>query len=448
MTQAQKWDKDPDENVDETLQLEANYKYDVYGNRIEKTVDDDGDTTVDTTERYALDGWKPGGGFVGNENWDVWADLDGNDDLQTRYLRGDMIDQVFARIEDDAGGDLAYWLLTDRQGSVREVVDNSGDVVDSIDYDGYGNISNETDSSYRGRYAYTGRELDVETGLQYNRARYYDGATGRWTSQDPLGFDAGDSNLYRYVSNQPLSLSDPSGLEPDMPWGSINKIWSGVLSPASKEFKEKFKKQTGHEWKTVDVRVYASDYYTPNDINSLKKSLLQPASNFYNKFGVEIRWDVRRIKTPDKVCLRTETAEPVGPTARGNLVPHPYAKYLDSFDTLKSEDPKDIPDLQWFKNNFDQNVNNVFLVDDVTIDTWYSWSWGVSWRRMAWVEDYWESHNVDTIFTHEIGHIFGLIHEGGPNNLMKGGQTGALENLTITNQQVTKMHNRLEEYEQ
>ena len=213
MTQAQKWDKDPDENVDETLQLQADYKYDVYGNRIEKTVDDDGDTTVDTTERYALDGWKPGGGFVGNENWDVWADLDGNDDLQTRYLRGDMIDQVFARIEDDAGGDLAYWLLTDRQGSVREVVDNSGDVVDSIDYDGYGNISSETASAYRGRYAWTGRELDVETGLQYNRARYYDGATGRWTSQDPLGFDAGDSNLYRYVNNEPLRLSDPSGLQ-------------------------------------------------------------------------------------------------------------------------------------------------------------------------------------------------------------------------------------------
>jgi hypothetical protein len=47
--------------------------------------------------------------------------------------------------------------------------------------------------------------------LQYNRARYYDPATGRWISQDPLGFDAGDSNLYRYAQNRPPSATDPSG---------------------------------------------------------------------------------------------------------------------------------------------------------------------------------------------------------------------------------------------
>src|SRR5262245_34362192 len=62
----------------------------------------------------------------------------------------------------------------------------------------------------RGHNAWTGREIDVETGLQYNRARYYDGATGRWISQDPLGFDAGDGNLYRYVHNHPTSNRDPS----------------------------------------------------------------------------------------------------------------------------------------------------------------------------------------------------------------------------------------------
>ena len=67
-------------------------------------------------------------------------------------------------------------------------------------------------SEHSGRYAWTGREMDVETDLQYNRARYYDSTTGRWISQDPLGFDAGDSNLYRYVKNRPIVDSDPSGL--------------------------------------------------------------------------------------------------------------------------------------------------------------------------------------------------------------------------------------------
>src|SRR5262249_26231211 len=111
----------------------------------------------------------------------------------------------------NGGIENAYWTLTDRMGSVRDVTDNTGVVKDHIAWDGWGNITSESASAFRGRYGWTGRELDVETGLQYNRARYYDPASGRWISEDPLGFDAGDSNLYRYVSNAPPTLTDPSG---------------------------------------------------------------------------------------------------------------------------------------------------------------------------------------------------------------------------------------------
>jgi RHS repeat-associated protein len=60
------------------------------------------------------------------------------------------------------------------------------------------------------------REWDAWTankGVQYNRARYYDPHTGRWMSQDPLGFGAGDTNLQRYVRNGPSLVEDPSGLD-------------------------------------------------------------------------------------------------------------------------------------------------------------------------------------------------------------------------------------------
>ena len=70
-----------------------------------------------------------------------------------------------------------------------------------------------TNPSLKSRFGYTGREFDAETGLQFNRARYYDPATGRWVSQDPKGFAAGDVNLYRYVGNGPVNATDPSGLE-------------------------------------------------------------------------------------------------------------------------------------------------------------------------------------------------------------------------------------------
>ncbi len=159
--------------------------------------------------RYAVDGWNPAlRGATGNANFNVWADLDGSNNLLTRYFHGDQVDQLLGR--QDSG--TQYWYVTDYQGSVRDVLDNSGNVKDAITYDGWGNIISETNSAYRGNYAWTGRMLDVETGLQYNRARWYDPSTGRWQTQDPLGFDAGDSNLYRYVNNKFVNSSDRSGM--------------------------------------------------------------------------------------------------------------------------------------------------------------------------------------------------------------------------------------------
>jgi RHS repeat-associated protein len=103
--------------------------------------------------------------------------------------------------------------LTDRLGSVRDVANNSTGVsIDHLDYDGFGNATESTPAN-GDRYKYTAREIDSESGLQYNRARYYDPKTGRWTSQDPLGFETGDVNLYRYVTNDPLAFVDPLGLD-------------------------------------------------------------------------------------------------------------------------------------------------------------------------------------------------------------------------------------------
>ncbi len=91
------------------------------------------------------------------------------------------------------------------------MIDNSGLVQNTIVYDGFGNITSESNASFGDRYKWTGREWDAEAKLRYNRARYYDPAIGRWISQDLLGFEAGDSNLYRYVNNQPVMNTDPSG---------------------------------------------------------------------------------------------------------------------------------------------------------------------------------------------------------------------------------------------
>jgi RHS repeat-associated protein len=200
--------------ADGTVEVQAAFKYDAFGNRLEQDVTYPGQPTV--VQRYAYDAWNPNTpSGVGTENANVWADLNGNNQLQTRYIHGDALDQLFARMQYDPSGTATpYWYVTDHLGSVRDVLDGSGNVVDAINYDAYGNITSETNPADRGRYAWTGRELDAETGLQYNRARYYDATTARWMSQDPLGLDAGDSNLYRYVQNRPTGETDPSGLLP------------------------------------------------------------------------------------------------------------------------------------------------------------------------------------------------------------------------------------------
>ena len=193
---------------------QISYYYDVFGQLIE-TEATVGSTT--TTTRYGVDGWNPAKlDATGTSNFDVWAVFNATGSLITRQLQGDGIDQHLGYVAPNGtGGGIAYWYLTDHLGSTRSVIDNSATVQDALVYDAYGNITSQTASPATvPLYTYTGRELHVETGLQYNRARWYDAATGRWMTQDPMGFAAGDWNLYRYVNNHPVAALDPSGNQP------------------------------------------------------------------------------------------------------------------------------------------------------------------------------------------------------------------------------------------
>ncbi len=198
-----------------TLLAKVQYKYDALGDRIERDEDADGNGTYETVERFAYDGWKvhqdAGGGqagFIGQENFDVWADLNGSNVLTTRRLFGDAIDQIVARIN---SGGTAAWYYQDRLGSVRNLVDATGTLQETLTYVGFGNILTDSSPTFGDRYKYTAREWDSLTKLQGNRARWYDPATGKWMTQDPIGFNAQDSNLYRYVANDPLARFDPDG---------------------------------------------------------------------------------------------------------------------------------------------------------------------------------------------------------------------------------------------
>jgi RHS repeat-associated protein len=167
------------------------YLYDVNDRRIGKQIDGV------VTERYVYDGLH------------IALVFDGTGTQTHRYLYGTQIDQVLA---DERGG-IVVWALSDNQGTVRDVMDGNGMILNHVVYDSYGQVVGQSDATVEFRYGYTGREQDNETGLDYYRARYYDAANGRFISEDPIGFSAGDSNLTRYVGNSPVNAIDPSGLE-------------------------------------------------------------------------------------------------------------------------------------------------------------------------------------------------------------------------------------------
>jgi RHS repeat-associated protein len=73
-------------------------------------------------------------------------------------------------------------------------------------------VASESNSASGDRFKFTAREYDLSAGIYYSRARYYDPALGRFMSQDPSGFAAGDRNTYRYALGSPMDFADPSGL--------------------------------------------------------------------------------------------------------------------------------------------------------------------------------------------------------------------------------------------
>lgn len=125
----------------------------------------------------------------------------------------------------------SYFFHQDGLGSIIAITDTSGQKVQSYDYDSFGNPTQTT--NFRNSYLFTAREYDEETGLYYYRARYYDPKVGRFISKDPIGFNGGDVNLYRYVSNNPVNATDPSGLYAAVMWRGI--VWVlpriGVVIP-------------------------------------------------------------------------------------------------------------------------------------------------------------------------------------------------------------------------
>ena len=168
-----------------------------------------------------------------------------NANLSHRYLwQPDAVDQLMADeqlLPSTSGGGAGgggyevsqpgnvVFPLADQLGTIHDLAvatfNNSTGLMDTtvvnhIVYDAFGNVVSSTNPSSLPTvtclFGFTGRPTDPATGLQNNGNRWYSPQAMRWMSQDPLGYDGGDTNLYRYCGNSVTNTVDPTGLRP---WG-------------------------------------------------------------------------------------------------------------------------------------------------------------------------------------------------------------------------------------
>ena len=105
------------------------------------------------------------------------------------------------------------------------MLDERGEVTWSAEISAWGELRSVEGDRFACPFRWPGQYEDAETGLYYNRFRYYDPEAGEYVSQDPIGFGGGD-NFAAYV-HDPLIEFDPLGLASCR----THVFWSGGGNP-------------------------------------------------------------------------------------------------------------------------------------------------------------------------------------------------------------------------
>ena len=170
----------------------VSFKYDPFGRRIYKS-------SSAGTSIYAYDG----------DN--LIEETNSTGAVVARYEGTQNIDEPLAMLRSST----TSYYEADGLGSITSLSSSAGALSNTYTYSSFGNIAAST-GSLTNSLRYAARDFDAETGLYFNRARYYDTNAGRFIGEDPVRFQGGQ-NFYTYVDNMATSLIDPFGLAPNDP---------------------------------------------------------------------------------------------------------------------------------------------------------------------------------------------------------------------------------------
>jgi RHS repeat-associated protein len=190
-----------------------------------------------------------------------------------------------------SGGVTVFYIHADHLNTPKAItLAATNGVVWRWDQDPFGTLPPNQNPSNVGTFVYNlrfpGQYYDVETGLNYNMARDYDPATGRYVESDPVGLGGG-VNTYSYVRGMPIQLSDQFGLMACGDWGWMAIDWALGTGSRNRTYgPESDQAQQIAQLPPVDG---ARQLYRQK--NSAAKgsccdaSKLQPVTNYAAKFG-------------------------------------------------------------------------------------------------------------------------------------------------------------------
>ncbi|HQU42897.1 MAG: hypothetical protein B7Z73_02465, partial [Planctomycetia bacterium 21-64-5] len=182
------------------------YIYDVFNDLIGEEDDDTGSGSYDHVERYVVEGGQPALVFDANGN------LTGRN-LVAPNPAG--VDEVMAQgaVSSLNVADVATWTADDKLGTPRDEVDNNGNLVNQSVFSPFGEDVYDSNPSVAHWAGFGGAHVSAATALVLDGLRWLDPATGRWLSNDPIGFRSGETDLSRAVGNDPTNAIDPTGLD-------------------------------------------------------------------------------------------------------------------------------------------------------------------------------------------------------------------------------------------
>ncbi|MFY4694493.1 RHS repeat-associated core domain-containing protein [Burkholderia glumae] len=212
--------------AEQSRQAAATYFYDAFGRRIAKEVNGartvygwDGDTLAyesadehSTHYLYEPETFVPMAQYAGAPVNGIETPAASSADRYTPE------DDPLQRVPAAAAAAHLVFYHCDQIGTPLMMTDEAGELVWEASYRAWGEAQEVIERAsaaagidvVRNPLRFQGQHVDDETGLHYNRYRYYDPQVGRFINKDPIGL-AGGPNNYQYAPN-PLGWIDPLGL--------------------------------------------------------------------------------------------------------------------------------------------------------------------------------------------------------------------------------------------